>query len=184
MTSPEKNDLTPEPSLASVTPSGSTSSDRSSGGSSQSCTFQRQMIGHFFQGPLPPPAVIEAYGKHIPDGANRVMLMAEQQAKHRQQMERDTLEDQKNCNVSRMCLNKRGQWFGFLFSTLGILLGGALAFTGHDGAGSILIGTAVVPLGIVFVTGRINRRNELIEEKKNTPDRTQAVDSPSSPPAK
>ena len=30
-------------------------------------------------GPLPPPGILDAYNQTIPDGANRIMAMAEEQ---------------------------------------------------------------------------------------------------------
>src|SRR5690242_17849317 len=44
------------------------------------------MVMHH-QGPLPDPEALARYGEIIPDGANRIMKMAEEQAKHRIQLE-------------------------------------------------------------------------------------------------
>jgi uncharacterized membrane protein len=41
-----------------------------------------------FQGPIPPPAVLEAYEALVPGGANRILKMAENQAAHRQEIEK------------------------------------------------------------------------------------------------
>ena len=41
-----------------------------------------------FQGPLPPPAVLEAYEKLVPGAAERMLKMAENQAIHRQGIEK------------------------------------------------------------------------------------------------
>ena len=40
-----------------------------------------------FQGPIPPPQLLEQYSKVIPNGAERIMAMAESQLQHRQSLE-------------------------------------------------------------------------------------------------
>jgi uncharacterized membrane protein len=40
-----------------------------------------------FTGPLPPPEVLAKYNETVPGLAERIICMAEQQAKHRQQIE-------------------------------------------------------------------------------------------------
>jgi uncharacterized membrane protein len=40
-----------------------------------------------FQGPLPPPDVLERYNLVVPNGAERIMAMAESQVHHRQKLE-------------------------------------------------------------------------------------------------
>ena len=41
-----------------------------------------------FHGPIPPPAILESYEKLIPGGAERILRMAENQATHRQEIEK------------------------------------------------------------------------------------------------
>src|SRR3989338_5571604 len=41
-----------------------------------------------FQGPIPPPTVLEAYEKLVPGAAQRILKMAEAQASHRQDIEK------------------------------------------------------------------------------------------------
>lgn len=41
-----------------------------------------------FQGPIPPPAVLEAYERLVQGGAERILKMAENQAVHRQEIEK------------------------------------------------------------------------------------------------
>ena len=41
-----------------------------------------------FQGPLPPPAILEHYDRIVPGAAARILVMAENQSKHRQVLER------------------------------------------------------------------------------------------------
>lgn len=41
-----------------------------------------------FSGPIPPPSIIKGYEDVLPGAADRILSMAEEQAKHRQAMER------------------------------------------------------------------------------------------------
>ena len=41
-----------------------------------------------FSGPIPPPSIIKGYEEVLPGAADRILSMAEEQAKHRQAMER------------------------------------------------------------------------------------------------
>ncbi|MCD4823919.1 MAG: DUF2335 domain-containing protein [Phycisphaerae bacterium] len=47
---------------------------------------------HLFAGPLPPPVILDQYNNIIPDGAERIMVMAENQSLHRRQLEKQALE--------------------------------------------------------------------------------------------
>lgn len=40
-----------------------------------------------YQGPIPPPELLSQFDDIIPDGANRIMIMAEEQSKHRREIE-------------------------------------------------------------------------------------------------
>ena len=42
-----------------------------------------------FSGPIPPPDLLEKYNNIIPNGADRILAMAEQQQAHRQFMEKN-----------------------------------------------------------------------------------------------
>jgi uncharacterized membrane protein len=41
----------------------------------------------FFSGPIPPPSLLARYNDVVPNGAERILAMAERQSKHREQLE-------------------------------------------------------------------------------------------------
>jgi uncharacterized membrane protein len=41
-----------------------------------------------FSGPIPPPDLLERYNQIIPEGADRILKMAEKQSAHRQKIEK------------------------------------------------------------------------------------------------
>jgi len=45
-----------------------------------------------FRGPIPPPNIIAGYEKILPGAADRILAMAENQSKHRQEMEKKMIE--------------------------------------------------------------------------------------------
>lgn len=44
-----------------------------------------------FSGPLPPPEILGEYNEMLKDGAERIMKMAENQSKHRIELEKHTI---------------------------------------------------------------------------------------------
>lgn len=50
-------------------------------------TQQVARVEASFSGPLPPPAALEGYESTQPGAADRIIAMAEMQAKHRQEQE-------------------------------------------------------------------------------------------------
>lgn len=59
-----------------------------------------------FSGPLPPPSLLARYSEIIPNGAERIMAMAERQSEHREKLEARVV----NGNVASQT---RGSWFSF-----------------------------------------------------------------------
>ena len=69
-----------------------------------------------FQGPLPPPELLERYSQIVPNGADRIVAMAESQLQHRQSLESAVV----NGNVAAQ---SRGQIMGFILGLVAILGG-------------------------------------------------------------
>jgi uncharacterized membrane protein len=110
------------------------------------------------QGPIPDPEDLARYNVIIPDGANRIMKMAEDQAKHRIAIESTVID-------SQQVQGKRGQLFGLAIAVIGIGAGAYLTMNGHDAVGAVIGGTTVVSLAIAFITGRRVQQKELQEKR-------------------
>lgn len=102
-------------------------------------------------GPLPDPYTLGAYNEMIPDGADRIMKMAEKQQSHRMGIEKKAIGRQSAQSLI-------GQIFGFLIGLAGIGCGTFLAYKGHSTVGSIIAGGTVVSLVSVFVLGKRRSR--------------------------
>ena len=105
-------------------------------------------------GPLPPAEELEAYNRMIPEGANRVMTMAEKQLDHRIEIEKVAVKSQQK-------QGSRGQVFAFIIAILAILASVYLSAIGHPFTGGVLGGSTVVSLVAMFITGKVLQRKDL-----------------------
>ena len=105
-------------------------------------------------GPLPDAETLIKYDSVIPNGADRIMKMAEIQQSHRMNMEDIVIRSQSN-------QSKLGQIFGLIIGIIGILSGTYLASKGEATVGGIIAGGTVVSLVSVFVIGKTIQKNSL-----------------------
>lgn len=111
-----------------------------------------------FQGPIPPPAILENYNAIIPNGAERIMAMAEKQAEHRQILE--------NKVISSDILNSRlGLVFGLTIGLAGLACGTICILNGYAVVGAFLSGGTIVSLVGTFVYGSKSRKDERIQKQ-------------------
>lgn len=98
-------------------------------------------------GPLPDADTLIKYDSVIPNGADRIMKMAEVQQSHRMSMENKVI-------TSQSSQSKLGQIFGLIIGIVGIGSGTFLAAMGETTVGGIIAGGTVVSLVSVFVIGK------------------------------
>lgn len=98
-------------------------------------------------GPLPDSQTLIEYNSVIPNGADRIMKMAEKQQEHRMLIESKVIKSQSLQSIL-------GQIFGLLIGLVGICSGTFLAYSGETVVGSIIAGGTVVSLVSVFVIGK------------------------------
>lgn len=98
-------------------------------------------------GPLPDAETLVKYDSIIPNGADRIMKMAENQQEHRMQIEKNVVFEQSS-------QSKLGQWFGLIIGMFGMGCGTFLAYNGEPTVGGIIAGGTVVSLVSVFVIGK------------------------------
>ena len=110
-----------------------------------------------FSGPLPPPDLLRGYDLVVPGAAERILKMAEEQAKHRQNLERLVIAGgSKRANMG-LCL-------GFILSLIVLALSAGLIVNGYEIAGTVIGSIDLVSLATVFVVGRIDQRRERVEK--------------------
>lgn len=112
---------------------------------------------------------MKGYEEILPGAADRILKMAEEQSRHRQQLERD--ESQANIRAV-----KRGSIFAFIMSLAIIGAGTYLIATGKDVTGLAMILANIGALASVFIVGRAKEKrskiSQRIKEKQDLPNST------------
>lgn len=107
-----------------------------------------------FSGPLPPPEELAKYEQVLAGSADRIIRMAEQQATHRQSLERAAI-------GSNAQVQKWGLVCAFIVAMTAIVGGIWLSLKGMSGAGLTSIIGALAALVGVFVYGKSEQKKEL-----------------------
>jgi len=105
------------------------------------------MVSSSHSGPLPRPEDLEKYNGIIPNGADRIMSMAEKQSQHR-------LEIEKSVIAANNRESGTGQWMGFILGVLCLSASVFLGLNGQPWLGGILGGSTIIGLATVFVLGK------------------------------
>ncbi len=107
-----------------------------------------------YSGPIPPPEAIARYNEIIPDGANRIMTMAEKQQSHRIAIEEKAIR-------SNIIESRLGQIFGFIIALICLSLGTYLTLNNHPKVGGVLLSATIVSLTTLFVVGKRQQAKSL-----------------------
>lgn len=107
----------------------------------------------FFAGPLPSPDILARYEQVIPGAAERILAIAEADAKHQREIELAALRAEE-ASV------RRGQWLGFAIALFALTISVVALYLGSPWVAGIIGGTAVVGLVSAFVLGRIGTSAE------------------------
>jgi uncharacterized membrane protein len=97
--------------------------------------------------------MLQAFNAIVPDGANRIVAMAESQLRHRQELDSAVV----GGNVTAQ---RRGQLFAFLLGVIAIVGGIGLIAFNKDTAGLTSIIAAFSTLAGVFIYGRYEQERE------------------------
>ena len=112
-----------------------------------SLTVEQQISHQQYSGPIPPPSMLNDYNKVQSGFAERIVSMAENEQKHRHELESHAVK-------GAITKDKRSQRFALICVLFISTLCGGLIYTGHDTAGSFLGGSTLVGLAALFITGR------------------------------
>jgi uncharacterized membrane protein len=110
-------------------------------------------VTEHFSGPLPPPSALQAYEKAHPGAAERILKMAEEQATHRQTLERKVVE-------SNIFNEKAGMVLGFVLLISLMSIGAVLVYSGKKVEGlAALLSSPAIPAIAYFYTKLQDRKN-------------------------
>lgn len=113
-----------------------------------------------FSGPLPPPSILAQYNDAVPDGAERIMVMAELQNKHRMSLETRVID----ADI------RRANWglaAGFVVAIVGLVVAYLMVDRGHTVAGMTVGSLDLVSLVGAFIYGTVSRRGERQQRSKS-----------------
>jgi uncharacterized membrane protein len=110
-----------------------------------------------YSGPLPHPALLAKYNEVIPNGAERIMAMAERQSIHRESIEAKVV-------AGNLASQARGSIFAFIICLVSLIGGFALILTGKSVDGLVAIISSLAALAGVFVYGKYQQRRERVDK--------------------
>jgi uncharacterized membrane protein len=109
---------------------------------------QQTLIAQNWSGPLPPPEALARFDQIIPNGAERILRMTEQEQAHRLATESAALNANIQASREAQAQAKTGQFAGAIVSVLAILSAIASAWLGAHPTVSIAL-VSVPILGMV-----------------------------------
>lgn len=112
-----------------------------------------------YNGPIPPPSILEGYDRLVPGSAKAIIENAHEQTHHRQTLESAVI-------LGGVRRSDRGLLLGAALSITSIILGFIAIIRGHDVAGGTLATGSVVALASVFVYGTNSQRREREEKER------------------
>ena len=110
-----------------------------------------------FSGPLPPPGLLARYNDVIPNGAERIMAMAERQSAHRESLEAKVVEG----NVASQA---RGSNYAFIICLTTIVGGFVMIGMGKSIYGISAVIGSLATLAGVFVFAKRGQKKERVEK--------------------
>ena len=124
-------------------------------------TQSQQVVQHtaaFQSSPVPPPDFLAGYNQQIPDGANRLFILIENQSAHRIKSEDSVIATQNKATL-------RGQWFAFALVLLMCVIAYHAMDRGYETLAGIIFGTTIVGVASVFISGKVSVTKSLKTKK-------------------
>lgn len=112
-----------------------------------------------YEGPLPPSFMLKEYEDVLPGAADRILRMAEQQASHRQSIEKTVISSKSKAEIL-------GVIFAGLIGLSAIVGGFALVYIGRSGEGIAAIIASLASLVGAYLYGTHSERTEREEKQK------------------
>lgn len=109
-------------------------------------------------GPIPDAETLRQYNDIIPDGANRIMIMAEKQAEHRMSLEKKVVGSQSTQSLI-------GQIFALIIGIFALSVSGYCISQGYEFGGGVLGVGGVGGLVYAFINGKEKQRKDLDSKK-------------------
>lgn len=114
-------------------------------------------------GPLPNPAYLERYDRIIPNGAERIMRMAEKEQENRHDSQREARQLEKDKINKQLKYMSRGQSMAFVLSIVILGLATLFVFTGHESMAYVLFAVSLISLAGLFlgISKKNNKKHDI-----------------------
>lgn len=132
--------------------------------SPQSTSIRAKIQAEFFSGPIPPPSLLARYNEVVPDGAERILAMAERQSKHRETLEAQVV-------AGNLQSQRSGSRYAFILALAAILGGISLIYSGKDASGLATVISALAGLVSIFFYSQHKQSKERVEKSTALADR-------------
>jgi uncharacterized membrane protein len=116
-----------------------------------------------FSGPLPPPEILAKYNEVAPNGADRILSMAEGQSAHRQRLETWSV-------IGGTILSYVGVFCALIIGLSVLYFSYLIIHEGHVIPGSLMGSGGIAALVGAFIYGTRSRKQERIEKNKRNMD--------------
>lgn len=113
-----------------------------------------------FSGPIPPPESLEYYEGILAGAADRILRMAEENARSVRESNAAQWDAEKTIERNRHDETKRGQFFALATVLSMVVLAGVALGTGHPAVAGTICSFTIGAVATVFVTGRKKKESE------------------------
>lgn len=128
-------------------------STRRSPDTSGLAAVRHDIVAASFQGPLPPPDMLEQYNAIVPDAAERILAMAEKNGEHRRTLEAFAVKAEHTRSMGGLIVG------GVV--ALAIVVGAVIVtLDGHPEVGVLMVGIDIAGIVGSLVYGTESRRRE------------------------
>jgi len=124
---------------------------------SADAAMQARVQTEYFSGPLPPPSLLARYNDVVPNGAERILAMAERQSAHREKLEAQVV-------AGNLESQRRGSLYAFLLALVAIVGGIFLIHEGKSASGLATVISALAGLVSIFFYSQHRQSKERAEK--------------------
>lgn len=121
-------------------------------GDSHSNTRQLVHLVENYSGPLPHPVILERFDQVIPNGAERIMTMVEEEQRHRQALEKEMVEQDGKEAVAGRKAERRGQFLAAGVCIGLLIVARDVALAGYPVYATIIAGGTLTGIITAFVS--------------------------------
>ena len=124
--------------------------------------IEQQML---YQGPVPPPQILEKLESVLPGAAERIFKMAEKDQDNMIVLQQKAQDSARQAAVEEHKENTLSLWMAFVVCSVFVICGTVLVVSGHDAVGATMIGTTLLGvIGSFLAQRRTNRSRKQTQQ--------------------